>query len=422
MMKNGKGWKFILAGLAIGICQSIYYVLNERPINLVLAPGELAAFLEKHTGVFNVYDRVFPVNIDPVFLGVFVAAAAFGFIQAGKRPWVRYPVRVLAIAGAGGFLFGAGANLAGGDFLYHTVAGVALLETPSLLIVALSIPFLFISLEILSVFNVTPYYQLDQSLGDYGEFSNRDRLGKTGSGRAISFLLRGTALALIAGLAVVILLKNDLSLSSLGLGALLGLAAAGTGFGVEWSMLVPEIHTFSGAYLERLGISARTSLLLKNFFLLQGWLVAVAIFGLSALVTWVVHGTAQPPPGLLTNDLNIGHVAGALLLPVGSIMMLGSDLRSYSRLGLGYGTAFFAFLGLLAGYLPTALWSDRISSWLDANIIAKEVWLPRLVSDSRLAELAIWSALLGGLIIFLLVGLTRQSTTGKGASKMRTDL
>lgn len=407
---NRGHWPFLLGGIAVGVSESIYYVIQGRPINLVSAPGELAAFLEMHVGFPNtLYGRVFSVDLDPVFLGIVLGAAFVGFLQGGRRSWVRYPARVLACAFIGGVLFGVGANLAGGDFLYHTMAGVALLQIPSLFIVALSIPFLFISLEIMSVFNITPFFQLDQGLPDICKEVNAGRRGQRGHRYTFSYMFYGVILVLIAGLVALNISGNNFSPDGLALGAILGIATAVTGFGVEWGMLVPEMSTFSTRYLEQLGIGAKTSSLLQNIALLQAWFLAVAILSLTALATWVAHGITETlPTGISGNSLNIGHVAGGPLLAVGSVLMLGSDLRSYSRLGLGYETAFFAFPGLLLGYLPTALWHDEISAWLDSSVITNEVWLPRLISDAHFASLAIWAILLTGLMVFLFLSRTTK--------------
>jgi len=54
---------------------------------------------------------------------------------------------------------------------------------------------------------------------------------------------------------------------------------------------------------------------------------------------------------------------GGPLLGIGSVLMLGCEIRTYSRLGMGYLTGLAALPGFFLGYLPYSLYKEELDSF-----------------------------------------------------------
>jgi uncharacterized membrane protein YedE/YeeE len=67
---------------------------------------------------------------------------------------------------------------------------------------------------------------------------------------------------------------------------------------------------------------------------------------------------------------------GAALQGFGSVAMIGCEIRTYMRLGLGYMTAVAAFPGFLLGYLPYTLFQDWWEDLARATVITKVKHVP----------------------------------------------
>lgn len=65
------------------------------------------------------------------------------------------------------------------------------------------------------------------------------------------------------------------------------------------------------------------------------------------MIGWQLFGRDLP----FQNTATWVMVLGALMQGFGSVAMIGCEIRTYMRLGLGYATAVAAFPGFLLGYL-----------------------------------------------------------------------
>jgi hypothetical protein len=71
---------------------------------------------------------------------------------------------------------------------------------------------------------------------------------------------------------------------------------------------------------------------------------------------------------------------GAACQGFGSVAMIGCEIRTYMRLGLGYMTAVAAFPGFLLGYLPYTLYQDFWEDLARETTISKVKHVPDMFS------------------------------------------
>lgn len=404
-------------GIAAGLAQAINYLSDREMVNLSAALASLVAWAEdSFTPGIGIFSKTFPARVNPFLAGIMAGAAMVGLMESWRRLLVNCRFRVLASSLAGGVLFGFGASLAGGDFFYHAVGGMALMQVSSLFVVALSIPFVFLSLEIMSVLNTSPMFLPDQQRSEagfgksslYREGGLSGKNSDLGHSHYIYSLLAGLASALL--LVSAIFQQEGARFANLFSGLFLGAVIAKTGFGIEWGLLVPDTVRIRPRYMDQLGIPRDSAELLRSAAPLRAWLAAVCIAGVAGLGYWLAKGAPyEGPSGLSATGLNIGHVAGAPLLAAGSMLMMGCDFRTYARAGLGYGTAVFALLGIILGNIPFVFWQDDISAWLQANIISSESWLPRLLPQSPVFQGGAWALFLAFLVLIIVYTTVRNT-------------
>lgn len=383
-------WPLLIGGLGIGVAEIIYYLWYQKPVNITFAPaGLIAALEERFIPQHLLYGRFFAPELNPVFVGL-VAAAFVAALTQRRRHRVVYPLPVLAVSFLGGMLVGFGAVLAEGDTLYHLVGGVALMQVSSLFMAAFAIPFVFITLELMSVLGVAGFFRLDA-----GSAAPDGRVS-----RLVPELIGFAAAAILVAAAA---LAGTGGPAPIAVGAIVGVVIARSGLGVEWALLTPDCAASSPRFLTQLGLPETTVRTLRTVGALRGWLMAIFMFGTGGLVYWLVRGLPVDPGQAIADGggLHIGHVAGAPLLAIGSVMMIGCEFRTYARLGLGYTSALAAFPGLLAGYLPAAAWGTSIRDWTHSNMIALTSWLPDYFPSSM--RLALWAIFLAVVLAGLLL-------------------
>jgi uncharacterized membrane protein YedE/YeeE len=108
-------------------------------------------------------------------------------------------------------------------------------------------------------------------------------------------------------------------------------------------------------------------------------------------------------------------VLGAAMQGFGSVAMIGCEIRTYMRLGLGYMTAVAAFPGFLLGYLPYTLFQDWWEEMARETVITKVKHVPTMFGYD--ANTQMYTALAyGALILTLLVWSVRRGMRLTGFS------
>jgi hypothetical protein len=91
------------------------------------------------------------------------------------------------------------------------------------------------------------------------------------------------------------------------------------------------------------------------------------------------------------------------MLGIGSVMMLGCEIRTYARLGMAYLTGLAAFPGFLLGYLPYSLYKDRLDEIFFSRGFMKEKNMLELLPDEPHVQYAFalgYTALLIALLVW----------------------
>ncbi len=395
-------WPFIWGGLAVGAAEAIHYLKYKQTINISYALANVASVLEEKIEMEpGLFSRNYSAGVSGVFLGI-IAGGLLAALFEKQRQRVKYPARTLAFAFLGGVLSGFGAVLAEGDTLFHFIGGVAFMQSSSLFIAAFAIPFVFLALELMAVLGTAPSFQVNEG---FGGGTSSDPQGNQTAGLAGSLGASLPGLAAVAILALIAVWQGGSDIVLVLLGILAGLGVARSGFGIEWSLLGPDALASSPRYLSQLGLTDGTIRELRRPSALQAWLIAVSLLSVTGLIAWLADGSPAGLAAQVTDGrgLHIGHVAGAPLLAMGSVFMIGCDFRSYARLGVGYLTAPTAIAGLLVGYIPGAIWGGTISGWTRSNMIAVSSWLPESLTRNSSVWMVLWLCFIAALLFVALM-------------------
>ena len=92
---------------------------------------------------------------------------------------------------------------------------------------------------------------------------------------------------------------------------------------------------------------------------------------------------------------------GAVFQGFGSVAMIGCEIRTYMRLGMGYMTAIAAFPGFLLGYLPYTLYQDFWEDLARDTTITRIKHVPDLFGHDPMIQ-AITGLAYGLLVAYLL--------------------
>jgi hypothetical protein len=90
-------------------------------------------------------------------------------------------------------------------------------------------------------------------------------------------------------------------------------------------------------------------------------MVAIVVFNLFIVASWL-WGDGSIPNASGEEGLYWGHIIGGPLLAMGAVLMIGCEVRTYARLGMGYTTALAALPGFYIGYLPYTLYKEEIDA------------------------------------------------------------
>jgi hypothetical protein len=144
-------------------------------------------------------------------------------------------------------------------------------------------------------------------------------------------------------------------------GLLLGIGIAKSGFGTECAVMAPGASFTSRALYRWGGIPDATYRMFRGILPLQGFMLALVTLNLFILVWWLLgYGTIPNASGQA--GLYWGHILGGPLLAMGAVFMIGCEVRTYARLGLGYSTALVALPRFHLGYLPYTLFKEQIDA------------------------------------------------------------
>lgn len=439
-MKNilTKPWSFVWGGFLVGLAEVLYFLKYETPIPITTGLAKMFGTLEANITHTDFITRTYSADIHWVLIGMIVGGCLVTIIERERKTWVKYPLRVTVLAFVGAMIFGFGTRLAQGCTAWHYLGGIPAMSLTSLVVAIVSIPFAYLAFLLMAKLNAGGFmkhhevkatvqkcveleYQTETLTYDPDHKPYRDplRLGLTAFFLLVLVSAGWTALQgespnSIGGLPwAEIFLKGFV-------GFLVGFGIAKSGFGTECAVMSPKSLLMKPKHFEAMKVAKITQTMFTGMMPFAGLLVAILMFNLAILFTWIVLGWDVPvvvEAGRYKYGFHLGHLIGGPLLGIGSVMMLGCEIRTYARLGMAYLTGLAALPGFMLGYLPYSLYKDQIDEIFFSRGFMKEKNMLELLPDNPYVQYAFALAYTAVLISLLVWTIRKGSQIAKVNAK-----
>jgi hypothetical protein len=387
--------------------------------------------------------RVYEPGIHWVIIGALLGARVVAMLEGESRGWVRYSNRMLVLSFIGGLLFSFGTRIAGGCTTHHFIGGLPSMSIASWVVLLSGIPFAFLAFKIALWAGQGGYFR-HQETREIARRHHKDPLnpqpGYDPDYKPMRDPLRWVLnlfLITFIGMPLYFALFTDQIAGSVtavgwfdvlwqgGVGILLGFGIAKCGFGTECSVMAPEATFTKASFYTKGGVPLATYGMFRGMLPLQGFMVAIVIFNLFILGSWIA-GTGTIPNASGIDGLYWGHILGGPLLAMGAVFMIGCEVRTYARLGLGYATALFALPGFFIGYMPYTLFKEEIDAVVFGEGLTYFITIPEWASYTIGGSELMWNIIYSLLMIAILVfsfayGRRFLGTTWKGITSKNTD-
>ncbi len=458
-------WSFFWAGVTFGLAQIIYMVTNMiraaqagKPLSadpLTVTTGLGAMFRGLEVALIgdslNLYGQVFKPDVWWPIIGMIVGGFIVGIMEGEFRTFVKYDKKVLLITFFGGAIFSYGTRLAGGCTLNHLLGGLPLANINS------TIAVLFMGIGGFSGFwglskikamtqsfkhqETRAYLEKAAAAGHLDDVATYDKSYRPWADpwrwAGMAFLLALIGVALWGGLTNPdyksgVISKGWLYVIGTSLaGIIAGIGMAKSGFGTECAVISAEAGGMMAKNESRfraLGMPRITMTMFKGMLPLQGVLAAITITSAFVFLSWILFGAEVGYHGSIKYQLTGGTLIGALLMGFGAVSLIGCEIRSYMRMGLGYVNALVGFMGFALGYLPYTLFPKAHEAFLKSTLMVESYsWYELLFPNNLVAQkifTLLWVAVLAGLLYFVIkVGASRLAVApGKVTSLSTEDL
>jgi len=370
-----------------------------------------------------------------IIFGMLVGGWLVGLFEKDSRIWVKYSKKMLITSFIGGIIFSYGTRLAGGCTLNHLLGGVPMMSIHSLIAIG------FMTMGGLSAFlfmgkfglahnfkhqNTISYSKLAFKNGDAIEHANYDPNYKP-TKRPI-FWISLLFLVIFFGVAVygglfspdylaqakgdkIVAFNKGIDhkgiyyvLLTVIAGIIAGFGMAKSGFGTECALVSLEAGAMikkDETKFDKWKFPRITKTLFKGLLPIQG-VVAAWIITLGAIIIlWGFLGYKHGFSGSTKYQLTAGVPIGGFLLGAGAVLLVGCEIRSYMRLGLGYLNTWVGFMGFAIGYLPFALYYKEHKAFLKDTVMIEKYYWPELITDSHMGQVIIAIIFFFVLVFFL---------------------
>jgi len=417
-------WSFVWGGFLVGLAEVLYFLKYETPIPITTGLAKMFGTLEDNITGTDFITRTYTGDIHWVLIGMIAGGCLVTLIEGERKTWVKYPPRVAVLAFFGAMIFGFGTRLAQGCTAWHYLGGIPAMSLTSLVVAIVSIPFAYLAFLLMAKLNAGGFmkhhevkatvqkcveleYQTETLTYDPEHKPYRDpvRLVLTAFfllviASAGWTALQGQSPNSIGGLAwAEILLKGMV-------GFLVGFGIAKSGFGTECAVMSPKSLLMKPKHFDAMKVAKITQTMFTGMMPFAGLLVAILMFNFTILFTWIVLGWDVPvvvEAGRYKYGFHLGHLVGGPMLGIGSVMMLGCEIRTYARLGMAYLTGLAALPGFMLGYLPYSLYKEQIDEIFFSRGFMKEKNMLELLPDNPYIQYAFafaYTAVLIGLLIW----------------------
>lgn len=396
-------------GMEVWVCKTLGIADTQiYGHSVALASGE---WVPTATGAF------YPGVGWPI-VGMMIGGLIVALLEKENRGWAKYDLQVLLIAFIGGAFFSYGTRLAGGCTLNHLLGGIPMMSIHSLVAV------LFMSIGGLTGFFVmglmdkAKYFKHQETFEYAKESYDKGDMNdcvcydpsynpKTDIVRwfGIAFSIIFFGVGIVGGLVnpeTLMHVKDAAALEgydsiaqatgafadfnksldhkgfwyfllTVGAGILGGFAMAKSGFGTECGLLTAEAHHFTTkneTVMDRFKMPNITKTLFRGMMPLIGISAMWVLVMVFVIITWGFLGYEHGFTNSIKYALTAGVPIGGFFLGVGAVLMIGCEIRSYMRIGLGYTNTFISFAGFAVGYLPfTLFYKEHMNFYYDTDVL-----------------------------------------------------
>jgi len=402
MLSLRKQWPFWVSGVFVGVAEIMNYLVLEKPIGLTTGLVEMtSAFEQTVLPGTDWWSRAYDPNVHWIIIGVVIGAWLVARAEGESRGWVKYPVKELVLAFIGGFVFSFGTRLAAGCTTHHFLGGLPSMSTASLLYLVVILPAGFLTFYLMSVMRIGHVFKGQENkatseLGDKqgGKLAldglacqasrnynpNRDWLRISililmfaffGNAIVGSFVY-GTDDGMFGWNYAISVIGWGMAIWLLLVGIIAGVGMAKTGFGTECAFMTPEVSMGlehkENFFEKQWKIPGTTRVMFRSMSPFTAIFIEILLLWGAIMIGWQFFDIKLP----LGMNPSWVLLLGAACQGFGSVAMIGCEIRTYMRLGLGYMTAVAAFPGFILGYLPYTLYSDF---WVD---LARETTITKV--------------------------------------------
>jgi len=439
----GNQWSYVYAGILFAVAQIVYplgiwiYKGKEATLMHISVTTDLGrmfrgleVFLNNLVGSYSeIYGNygvdamgnivpeggVFTPGIGWPILGMIIGGFIVATMEKESRAWVHYSKKALIVSFVGGALFSYGTRLAGGCTLTHLMGGIPFMgirSFGSIIFMAMGGALGFLVMEKLGLANYfkhqeTKSYVLNADKGEqatvklgydwkknpmfwislsftviflvaalYGAVFSPTSMMHLQGGELLAF---GKSVADKSGMFVIMTLAS---------GLIAGVALAKSGYGTECSLVSMETAgamTKDDEKFAKMGVPRITRTLMRSYAPMIGVVTTWVIMLAFMLIAWGMFNVSPKLGTGLKAGLTAGNFLGGLFLGFGAVTLIGCEIRSYMRIGLGYLNTLVGFMGFAVGYLPYTLFSGAHKDFLDATVLfgTHKDGTPGLISEKR---------------------------------------
>jgi len=440
-------WSYVYAGILFAVAQIIYMIAiwmykagagktpNLMHISVTTDLGRMFRGLEVFINrIFGFYSElygqygvdaagriitdnggVFTPGIGWPIVGMIIGGWLTTLWEGETRAWAHYSKKALIVSFIGGAFFSYGTRIAGGCTLTHLMGGIPFMgirSFGSIIFMAIGGATGFVVMEKLGLANYfkhqeTKEYVMNADPGEqatyvpgynwkknptfwislaftaifliaalYGALSGDEYMQNIKGGQLAAF---GKSVADKSGLFVFMTLLS---------GVIAGVALSKSGYGTECSLVSLETAgdmTANDEKYAKMGVPKITRTLMRSYAPIIGVVTTWVIMLGFILLAWTFFGVSPKLGTGLKAGLTAGNFLGGFSLGLGAVTLVGCEIRSYMRIGMGYLNTLVGFVGFAFGYLPYTLFPKAHKHFLDATVLfgTHKDGTPGLISDKR---------------------------------------
>lgn len=375
-------------------------------------------------------------------VGMIIGGWITSRMEKESRSWAHYSTKALIVAFIGGILFSYGTRLAGGCTLNHLMGGVPLMNTHSLVTIIFMALGGTLAFFIMGKLGLAKYFKHQETKSyvanaDKGEQATYKKNYKPTKRPifwvGVAFVVLFMTIAFAGGFFNVENLQHIKGdniaafgksitdrgwfyvLLTLLAGIMAGIGLSKSGFGTECSLVALETGSMMAkddSRFAKMGVPKITRTLMRSYAPFLGIATHWVVMLVFILIGWLVLGVHPGFEGGVKYSLTAGSFIGGLFLGLGAVLLIGCEIRSYMRLGMGYLNTLVGFMGFAVGYLPFTIFYKEHKAFLANTVLVGEngIWsetfkVYQLVTSNIVVQkliLVLWFAFLAWLLYFFI--------------------